>query len=803
MKQTILILATCVTSSWAASDVPEVTVRPAARPPVIDGRFDDDAWADAGVLTGFRERRSGEIAQPQTLLRMTYDDQALYFAVQCDEPQPAGIVVGASGDDEKKIWQDDCVSIVIDPDPGNDTYYQFAFTPGGFTFDQKNTLTTQLYEGYEPEWQVRAAIGADRWTAEVAIPLAAMELEPRMGRAWRMNVFRVRSQAKREKVTFWSRSAEAHNRHRWGKVDGLVIGARSAAGLRLTGIDLGAGCGGENVFAAELHGPKPDGPLQVKLAVRSPAGREQMYESAADTTRIAARYRLAPREGEHRLTLTIATADGKTIYQSPPATILLAGLIDSFIERSYYTSEGAARIVCLAPMLDAETLTRASLRVALRGTDVVSESPAPLTARTVVDLPLVNVPSGDYTVDVTLTDGDGRQLASQALDLRKLPPGAGSEVKIVRRDHSAYVMVNGKPFFMAGTDLHGYIGDGVALVEEVAAAGMNMLCLSGSQFYDTEEGLQRTQRMLDAGARHGVFLVLSPEGMYHRSRRHFWRELLLLAEKYPEPSPKDPSEAKQARAHLDAVLDKMRRFKDHPALLHWRGLDEVYGKYNPGDAYLEHLCHRVDPYHPVERVFGPGRIYERRGDIYIVHRYLHTSRPMRTPVENGRVNKPIADADRKPLHAFPAAFTSGSLRGLTYRETRCQLFLGLIGGWRGICWFRGRHDYLQCWNAVKETTGQAAAISLVLLEPDVPQNLTVEQPAHQPVYASLHLHKGQRWVLAANTRPDPIRPTILLPNLPEGTPIRVHFEDRTIDSANGRFTDDFGRYGVHVYQIME
>jgi len=247
----------------------------------------------------------------------------------------------------------------------------------------------------------------------------------------------------------------------------------------------------------------------------------------------------------------------------------------------------------------------------------------------------------------------------------------------------------------------------------------------------------------------------------------------------------------------------VRQIMDHPALLLYHGFDEADTKNQKEDEIFMSFLREVDPYHPFERIFGPGPIIDRYGDIYNVHRYMCTHRPLTAPLENAARNKPIANQDRKPLQVFLGGMTSSDFRGPTAAEYRCQMYMTLIGGARGIGWFRGRHPQLACWNAVKSVTHEVSKLIPVLLEEDVPQEITVEQSESKPVYVWLMRHKGRRWVLAANCRKSPTEAVIVLPDLEDGTEVKVHFEDRTVRAQAGRFSDAYGEYGVHVYEVME
>src|SRR5262245_5015314 len=56
-------------------------------PPVIDGKLDDPAWAQAEATNAFTQKFPNEGQPPteRTTLRIVYDDQAVYIGFECDQ----------------------------------------------------------------------------------------------------------------------------------------------------------------------------------------------------------------------------------------------------------------------------------------------------------------------------------------------------------------------------------------------------------------------------------------------------------------------------------------------------------------------------------------------------------------------------------------------------------------------------------------------------------------------------------------------------------------------------------------------
>jgi hypothetical protein len=106
------------------------------------------------------------------VVRLLFDDRALYVGFVCYEPNPDELAHAHSGPDAA-VWFDDSVELFIDPGHTHERYLQFALNCTGATFDRRMEDI-----GWTDEWSVGTRIGADRWTAEVQIPFSTLGCEP-------------------------------------------------------------------------------------------------------------------------------------------------------------------------------------------------------------------------------------------------------------------------------------------------------------------------------------------------------------------------------------------------------------------------------------------------------------------------------------------------------------------------------------------------------------------------------------------------------------------------------------------------
>jgi hypothetical protein len=779
-------------------------------PITVDGKLDDAAWQKAPVASAFIARKSGTTAEIQTELRVMFDDQYLYLGVVCHEPQPTAIVPTSNEpDNERSIWRTDVVAALIRPAADSDTYYQFAVSAGGMTFDQKNAPEGRFYEDFEPEWTARSVIGADRWTSEWRLPLAVLGATPQMGTPWRLNVMRVRQAS--ATTSFWSPSISAHDPEQLGRVEDIVIGAE-ARGLQLRSVVLGDGAVGANRLQALLTNTSAkSASVDGRLLVTAPDGMQRGYPlppltlPASGTETLSVPYQLAPCEGRHLLRLQIASADGSLHYRSPPGTVALRGLLDAYSVLNYYTREAEAEVVCLvSDAVDDATLAQASITASL-GNNVVAKCQAPAERRVVLRVPLNELEVGSHELELKMYTGSpASEVAAQQVAIQKLPPAAADSTRIVRQDAGAYMRRDGSPYFLLGNILlYQHIGD-TDVVQEMADAGFTTIF-----WWRGSHDVDGTLALMDAAHKVGMTVVVSVHHLWPTQFRQYLPELkLLLSRKAPlKRTPKDPAAISQILDRVDELRARLERLKGHPALLAWGVADEPGIARMPQVRLGAQIIREVDPYRPRMLLTGPSATslnapYRREvASVYETHTYLHGTRPMITTYDRARRGAIIADRDRAMHISMLTGRTSWSYRGLTATEQRCEAYLGLIGGWQGHTWFRGRHQRIACWVNVQSVARELSALAPLFASNPPTFAVATEQPDGDPVKAVRIDVDGQSWLLAANSQNRAVDVQFKMPESAAEKTVAVWREKRSIATAGGAFTDAFEPFAVHIYQL--
>src|SRR5688572_24056457 len=171
--------------------VPRVRAMRTDRPPVIDGRIDDEAWRSAPAHTGFLQSSptEGAPATQPTEVRILYDDGAIYIAARMFESDPAKIRRELARHDEGD--DGDLFYIAIDTYHDHLGAFGFGLNPSGVRVDAIASKDEENWDtSWDPVWQGASRIDSAGWTAEMRIPLSQLRFTPRAEQLWGVNVYR-------------------------------------------------------------------------------------------------------------------------------------------------------------------------------------------------------------------------------------------------------------------------------------------------------------------------------------------------------------------------------------------------------------------------------------------------------------------------------------------------------------------------------------------------------------------------------------------------------------------------------------
>ena len=191
----LAILCAILLTGAAAAQPRTYTVYRSQTPPKIDGNLDDECWRAAPWQTGFQIVGGAEAAETaQTQFAMVWDDANLYVAVRCRESLVDRLVAKAD-DGSKDLFQDDHVEIFLAPEKQREDYAQFIVNSLNKKMDasyQARKLTATQAISKDGKWICACRRGKASWELEMALPLAALKIEPHEGVAFVGDIGRVR-----------------------------------------------------------------------------------------------------------------------------------------------------------------------------------------------------------------------------------------------------------------------------------------------------------------------------------------------------------------------------------------------------------------------------------------------------------------------------------------------------------------------------------------------------------------------------------------------------------------------------------
>ncbi len=162
---------------------------------VIDGWLEGAGWQGTHEVGRFF-LWGADASADSTALRVCRDSVNLYFGIECMESRMDEISAGAEQRDGS-LRHDDNVSILLEPHPGSQKFYQIVINPLGTVFDQRIEIcpfgTWVLHPDWDSPLEVVARMLEDRWILEMSVPLAAFDAGSDSGSKWGLNFSRWQS----------------------------------------------------------------------------------------------------------------------------------------------------------------------------------------------------------------------------------------------------------------------------------------------------------------------------------------------------------------------------------------------------------------------------------------------------------------------------------------------------------------------------------------------------------------------------------------------------------------------------------
>ena len=162
----------------------------ASASPRIDGRLDEPGWAAAAAVEGFRQREPHEGApvSQRTVVRVLYDDAALYVGARLFDTAPDSIIarLGRRDDDGGS----DGFAIFLDPFLDRRSGYFFGINAAGTLVDGTMSNDGNDDDSWDGVWEGKALRDGEGWTAELRIPYSQLRFRRADEQRWGVNFVR-------------------------------------------------------------------------------------------------------------------------------------------------------------------------------------------------------------------------------------------------------------------------------------------------------------------------------------------------------------------------------------------------------------------------------------------------------------------------------------------------------------------------------------------------------------------------------------------------------------------------------------
>jgi hypothetical protein len=162
----------------------------------IDGRLTEEAWQDAPAIREFVQGEPVEGAAPgaRTVVRILYDDQALYIGARLYEPDPSRIARQLVRRGE--TGQADYFEVMFDTNLDRRTGYLFRVSAAGVQRDSYLHEDSQQDPSWDAVWASEVHVDSLGWSLEMRIPWSQLRYPASDGpQTWGVNFVRWRAAA--------------------------------------------------------------------------------------------------------------------------------------------------------------------------------------------------------------------------------------------------------------------------------------------------------------------------------------------------------------------------------------------------------------------------------------------------------------------------------------------------------------------------------------------------------------------------------------------------------------------------------
>ena len=222
MRRLLPLLASLMfASTAAATTLPVVRAVRLQHPLNVDGQLDEAVWQHAAPFPDLvmSDPDQGVPARQRTVVRLAYDDDALYVGARLYDLAPDSIIARVARRDDDV--PSDQFSILLDPFHDKRTGYYFAVNAAGTQQDGVIFNDVQSDASWDGVWQARVHRDREGWSAEMRIPFSQLRFRDVPSMVWGVNVERMVPRYNEQDALVYTPRGESGFVSRFAELQGL------------------------------------------------------------------------------------------------------------------------------------------------------------------------------------------------------------------------------------------------------------------------------------------------------------------------------------------------------------------------------------------------------------------------------------------------------------------------------------------------------------------------------------------------------------------------------------------------------
>lgn len=185
----IFMLLACLSAKASTmGEAREYRALRTATPPRIDGVPDEPVWKLAPEIADFAQQEpdTGSAPTERTVVRVLYDDAAIYVAAWMHDAHPVTSKLARRDSFLSADW----FAVYLDTHHDHRSAAMFRVNPAGVQRDAQVIESDDEDRSWDAVWDSAAVIGPGGWTAEMRIPYSQLRFPDRPHHVWGINFHR-------------------------------------------------------------------------------------------------------------------------------------------------------------------------------------------------------------------------------------------------------------------------------------------------------------------------------------------------------------------------------------------------------------------------------------------------------------------------------------------------------------------------------------------------------------------------------------------------------------------------------------